>query len=328
MALDSAQFLDGTADAGPGDRASATRASRLPPLPCKAARDRLDDRFKTVTAFNEIVRGALEQLYLNEAPTLRGDPGGLHQTRVAFRRLRAALRAFKTLLRYDGRKAFNGEFRWFQQRLSPARDWHVFVDETYPKIVSSAHDRTRLREVEAAARRAGRMANRGAIDVLRSRRYTRLILRFEAWLEGLPATFDTRAGNKPVTKFARSVLRKTRRDLFALTRSVSRLSDDQAHAVRIRGKKARYGAEFFSQLFRPDEARPYIKSLQRLQDKLGDANDAAVARHLMSRLGPGEIDPQALIIVDRWAEQRKRSALRAAQPSWRALARSAPFWEE
>ena len=194
--------------------------------------------------------------------------------------------------------------------------------------MSSARDRTRLREVEAAARRAGRKANRGAIDVLRSRRYTRLILQFEAWLEGLPATFDTGAGNKPVTKFARSVLRKTRRDLFALTRSVSRLSDDQAHAVRIRGKKARYGAEFFSQLFPPDEARPYIKSLQRLQDKLGDANDAAVARHLMSRLRPGEVDPQALIIVDRWAEQRKRSALRAVQPSWRSLARSAPFWEE
>ena len=123
------------------------------------------------------------------------------------------------------------------------------------------------------------------------------------------------------------MLRKTRRDLLARAGSVSRLSDDRVHTVRVCGKKARYAAEFFSQLFAQDMAAPYIKALAKLQDRLGEANDAAVARQLMSRLRPGEVDAQALVAVDRWAERSRRAALRAAQPNWSALRKSAPFWQ-
>ena len=60
-------------------------------------------------AFQAIVRDTLEHLLRNQPPTLAGYPEGIHQTRVAMRRLRAALQAFKRLLPYRERKAFNGD---------------------------------------------------------------------------------------------------------------------------------------------------------------------------------------------------------------------------
>ena len=54
-------------------------------------------------AFSRIVHESLDHLYKNEKPTLKSHPKGVHQIRVAIRRLRAALRAFKDCLPYDKR---------------------------------------------------------------------------------------------------------------------------------------------------------------------------------------------------------------------------------
>ena len=49
-------------------------------------------------ALHGVLSAALEHLFVNHAPTLAGQPEGVHQTRVALRRIRAALRAFKGVL--------------------------------------------------------------------------------------------------------------------------------------------------------------------------------------------------------------------------------------
>ena len=114
-------------------RGYALARPALRPRPLKAPKVALAEEMSVGEAFNFIIGGALEHMFANEVPTLEGKAEGVHQTRVAMRRVRAALRAFKRVLPYDKRKAFNGEFRWFRQRLAPARDWQVFFERDASK---------------------------------------------------------------------------------------------------------------------------------------------------------------------------------------------------
>ena len=88
--------------------------------------------------FESVVDGALEHLFDNRVPVLSGHPGGVHQSRVAMRRLRAALRAFKGVLPYDRAESVQQRASLVPAgKLAPARDWHVFLDETLPLIAKA-----------------------------------------------------------------------------------------------------------------------------------------------------------------------------------------------
>ncbi|QTC89591.1 CHAD domain-containing protein [Brevundimonas pondensis] len=57
------------------------------------------------------------------------------------------------------------------------------------------------------------------------------------------------------------------------------LDAEARHHLRIRTKRLRYAAEFFTDLFPARRRRArYLKALERLQDTLGALNDLAVAR--------------------------------------------------
>ena len=309
-------------------RGYALARPTLRPKPLKAPKVVLSEEMSVGEAFNFIIAGALEHMFANEIPTLEGKAEGVHQTRVAMRRVRAALRAFKKILPYDKRKAFNGEFRWFQQRLAPARDWQVFLSETLPRIASAApgEDKAieRLRRIARAERRR---AVGDAAACLESRRYARLLLQFERWIASVEKEVGSRAFGEPVKPFARSVLRRTWRYFLEDTRPLSRLPDEDLHEIRKRGKKARYATQFFSSLWGGPEVPPFMKLMGRFQDSLGKTNDAVVARHILAVVKPGRLDPSVIRLAQEWSQARVRKCLRSAQPQWRGLGRIKPFWE-
>ena len=277
-------------------------------------------------AFRRIVGEAVRHLQSNQQPTLEGQPGGIHQSRVAIRRIRAALRAFKKVLPYDKRKAFNGEFRWFQGRLAPARDWHVFLSETLPQIGGGdgavPGDLGQLRKLAARERRR---ATAEARELFCSGRYTRLVLQFQRWLLALESE-NAAMFEMPLKPFAASVLDKTRRDFLLDTRPLSRMSEEDRHSLRKRGKKARYATEFFSGLWEGPQVERYLDLMEEIQDRLGEANDAVVARMLMASLSPRVLDAHGLLLVQSWSTARELACIRAGQPLWRRMQRAEPFW--
>ena len=310
------------------ERGYALARPSLRPRPAKARLRALDPAMTAGEAFDAVIRSALHHLFVNYEPTLKGHPEGVHQYRVAMRRLRAALRCFKKLLPYDKRKAFNGEFRWFQQRLGPARDWHVFLDETVPLVAKSRFgDEEGVERLRRIARTQRLRSTRDGTELLESRRHARLILQFERWLAGLREGADPKRFNMPVQDFGRAVLRKTHGELVADKRALSRMPPDHLHELRKRGKKLRYASEFFSPLWPREEARPLLKMLERLQNRLGEANDAAVARHILVTLGPQRVDHSAMRLMDDWSEARIANRIRKAMPHWRHLRSAEPFWE-
>ncbi|MEM8606096.1 MAG: CHAD domain-containing protein [Myxococcota bacterium] len=309
-------------------RGYALARPTLRPRSVKAKLPTLTADLTAGESFRVICSSALEHLFRNQAPVLSGHPGGIHQTRVAMRRIRAALRAFKGLLPYEKRKAFNSEFRAFQQRLAPARDWHVFLDETLPIILAAEPDQAdHIEKLRRVARQERRRATSEAVAALKSRRYARLILRFQKWLADLEREIPKKVFNQPVTPFAKSVLRKTRRELTSERRPLTRLPTEDVHTLRKNGKKARYATEFFSSLWDGPRVKPYLKLMAKLQDSLGSANDATVARQILWSLRPGRLEPEVVRLVQDWSDARIKTCITAAHPQWRRLRRAKAFWQ-
>lgn len=331
--LDFALALNDELGLSPEHRTKAQRGYALTrlslrPKPTDAKHVLLDPEMNAGQAFQKIITDALEHLFDNEIPVIQGMPGGVHQARVSIRRIRAALRAFKRILPYDKRKAFNGEFRWFQGRLGRARDWHVFLSETLPNIRDrhgNAH--INLDRLHKIALRERRRATRDAMQLFQGKRYTRLLLQFQRWLIALerenPELFQT-----DLQEFSRRVLEKTRRDMLLDPRPLSRMSADELHELRKRGKKARYATEFFADLLDPGRLEPYVEMMKAIQKQLGDANDAVVARHVLAGVPPKSLKESTLTLVQSWSEQQVRDCVKRAQPTWRKYKAAPPFWRE
>jgi inorganic triphosphatase YgiF len=296
----------------------------LRPARFKALDVPLDVGMSVGEAFEAIAGEALRHLQANKQLVLDGLPGGIHQSRVAMRRMRAALRAFKSILPYDKRKAFNGELRWFQARLAPARDWHVFLTETLPRVARKA-DPALIERLRRLALRERRRATAEAQTLLQGRRFVRLLLQFQRWLLALEGDHGE-LFERPLKPFALTVLDKTRRDFLHDTRPLSRMSEEDRHTLRKNGKKARYATEFFSGLWEGEHTKRYLKLMESLQDQLGVANDAVVARMVLASLSPRSLDHAGLLLVQDWSREREVQAVRKGQPLWRKMQRSPPFW--
>ena len=87
------------------------------------------------------------------------------------------------------------------------------------------------------------------------------------------------------------------------------------HEVRAQVKKLRYTLEAVSDIY-GKPADEILQALRRWQDKLGVQQDAAVASARLKSLAaapPGEISPETLFLMGRFAEYHEGAAVRARQ---------------
>ncbi|MBI3453773.1 MAG: CYTH and CHAD domain-containing protein, partial [Rhodospirillales bacterium] len=105
-------------------------AAHADPRAHKAAPLRLDRAATVAETVLRIGRNCLLHLRANEAAVRAGDvTEGVHQMRVAVRRLRSALSAFRGILGKDDRRQIGGGLRWIARQCAAAREWDVFRDE-------------------------------------------------------------------------------------------------------------------------------------------------------------------------------------------------------
>lgn len=262
------------------------------PRPARAGKLNLAPAMTVWEGFVAIARDCLGQLQANEAPVLAGeDPEGIHQARIAVRRLRAALSAFESVLAPAELELFTGELRWLQQCLGPARDWDVLIGESLNPLVAEIGLSGDLGELLARAETERQDAYRAAREVLRTERYTALQLRLERWFDSGRAGL----GAGPLPPFAVQVMDRYDKKLSRAGRRLDDLPENELHAVRIKAKKARYAAEFFRALFDKKGARRYIAAVRGIQGHLGALNDAIVARSLTAEAGLGDLPGQAAL---------------------------------
>jgi inorganic triphosphatase YgiF len=310
------------------------------PEPHKAKPIVLAPEMSTEDAFVAIVGNCLDQLRANEEAVLSTeDDEAIHQFRVALRRLRAIVSAYRDLVDDDFQATISIDLRWMQRQFGPARDLDVLIAETLQPI----HHRLRgqaafdqLIETGEAARTEARRAAHLAIE---NPRYVSMLIQCYRHLHSgdwRRASGRARLG-APAGDFARPLLQSRHKRLMKLGTRHQALPEPELHRLRLLAKKMRYAAEAFHSLYKPKPTRKYVASLTAIQDSLGSLNDAFVSRQLLSGLaqrlmierGMAEADANLLQgLVLGWQTARIDRDLGDFAEVWRNFAGEKRFWNE
>lgn len=249
-------------------------------------------------------------------------PIGIHQTRVALRRLRAAFGLFKSAVDGPVVRALSAEARWLAGECGPARDLHVFMTES----------------VEAVPPTIKRIANRllqshfeRARAALAGARFDGFDAQLEAFIALPPA--ETR---DPLDRFARRVLQERHDKVLRRGRKFRSLDAERLHRLRIAIKKQRYAAEFLRPAVAPSalaraQAKAYIDATARLQGALGALNDRTVAQHMVADLAmaarPNEDVALTLDALAKLASGGEKRRRRKLEEAWKSFGRAECFWQ-
>ncbi len=287
-------------------------------------------------AFVRALLNAIDHLRSNEQCVMfRTHAEGVHQMRIAVRRMRSALSICKAVVPSQQYAFLHGELKWLLDELGPARDMDVFQSELLNPVADAIPDERMLTVLRQRADKRCDDCYRVAQEAVASKRYTKLILRLSEWLlarewrQGASAEQEAILA-RPVREFADSVLDTRLKRVRKRGKRPKSLDDTQLHDLRIEVKKLRYTAEFFRTLY--PKTKRYLAMLRQLQDEIGQLNDICVARELLNVMtGDDEsgADPDlrfAFGLVLGWHTRRVAQSDGACADKVKRLRAAAPFW--
>jgi CHAD domain-containing protein len=276
----------------------------------------LSDDVTAAGAFRHIIDDALAHLLANHPAGAAGDIEGIHQIRVAIRRLRAVLALYQPLLEPHTERRFREALRSLGRIFGEARDWDVFCGEMLVSaqeygVASSWLD---LLRQPAETRRAAAHARVSA--EMHAPGMTATVIGLAEW----GAAAGT-AMNRPLRELAPNLLKRLEHKVARRGQHIARRADSELHALRKAVKKLRYCVEFLSPLFSHKQVKAYPRQCKRLLKQLGGLNDAVMAVAMAEQLG-GERQPElapAVAALARWAADQQAAARHDLPKNWHAL---------
>ncbi|MGJ4926112.1 CHAD domain-containing protein [Bradyrhizobium sp. HKCCYLS2038] len=301
----------------------------------KPRKPRLDPAASLDEAFAVILQGSLHHL-LQAMPAAEDgrNTEGVHQLRVALRRLRAALHLMQpveTSATLDGLAA---DARWLAQSLSAARDLDVFLTETLPEIAQACPSVAGFDTLRALAERQRDLAYRRLRLALADRRCAGFVLGLGAWIETrgwrndvAPETLRRLAA--PAIGFADHILAERHRKALKRGRGFRKLPAEDRHRLRLALKKLRYSVDFLLPLHGATKpAKKYAGRLAGLQQQLGQFNDIAVTADVIEGLGTTSTDAaMAAAAIAGWQAHALVKLERPLCEAWRAFTKAPTPWE-
>jgi inorganic triphosphatase YgiF len=250
----------------------------------KANPPQLSRKMPAETGLKQIVWECLSQLQGNQEMVLHGsDIEGVHQMRIALRRLRSALKVFGTVATKQRSAKMIEELRWITHVLGDARDLDVFVTQTLPPLLLQLQNQPSLDLLADRADQERSKAYKALREAISSQRYQRLILTLGDWLEN-ERWRGTKTVEYTVEDVALLILEKRYKRLKKHSKGLAQALPEERHAARIAAKNLRYAAEFFASLYSSRKSASFIKKLSQLQDHLGVLNDMNITNHLLTKL--------------------------------------------
>lgn len=315
-----------------GDAIGAVKARRAP----------LDPQASLDDAIVAMLGSCLDH-FLANWPALVHSPRpeeAIHQMRVALRRLRAGVGLLRRGVVGEGLEAAGARAKAIAATLGEARNLDVLKEMLADgPLAQSSPEPSFFALLDAVeCRRAERHA--AAQRLVLAPETTQFVLDLRATLAARDWTaraaepggggpcvppLDPRAPGSARAFAARS-LDRLHRKAMKKSRGLATLAPAQRHQARIAFKKARYAAEFFETLFHASaRARKYLRRTAALQDRLGAANDMAVAADLLREIGEDRkaVAPASAFAVGWCAHAGDATDWRKAE---KALKKLEPFW--
>ncbi|HKX06565.1 MAG TPA: CHAD domain-containing protein [Stellaceae bacterium] len=300
----------------------------------------LDPAMTGSQAFETILRHNLTHMLTNERAAREGhDPEGVHQVRLAARRLRSVLSLFRSVVPAETVVTLTEELKWLAGEISAARDLDVFLDELLLPVQEAFAEDADLAALKAMARDRRGIAYEQVRAAFATQRYTALLLQIgrliesRAWQETLePLTAQRLA--EPARIIASDLLSERYRKVRKRGRGFGDLTAKDRHRLRLGVKKLRYAAECFRSLFEGEGTPGYLKSLSRLQDSLGYLNDVETARDLLTAFDTRNGSPQAAALtrasglVIGWYQRGAKELESKQRKQWKQFRSDTPFWTE
>ena len=324
------------------DRSTATRGydliSGARPEPVRTMPIVIDRQMTVGDAFVTVARACLGHLRANQRVVSEtDDPEGVHQMRVALRRLRTLVGAFRKAMDPRAEAFFKEKCRWLHSAIGPARDWDVFILETLAPLMATRGDDPALAALRLHAVNFRERAYRTARRTLNLPAHTELFLQADAWFETGDWGISRDRGAvlaEPVVPWAERVLRKFARRLHRSVGDASDMAPSELHAARISVKKLRYASDFFRCLFPLDAVSGYTSRLREIQDVLGSLNDIDTGCKLvgalerrMAREGNSAAAARAAgLILGRQSTVAERELARF-RSVWKDYLKIEPFWD-
>jgi len=316
-------------DPRPASIHSLARKGLGPAQPVKAHPARISRAMRPEDVFRATLSDCLAQLTANVA-TLRAARSveGLHQLRVALRRLEVVLKAFGEEFEQDWLSDLRSRAKILSSRLGPARDLDVFLTELLDAPAEGNENeaflnlRARMEEMRDRAWKEAGDCVAGADFAL-----------FTEDVAGLAHSRLPLARDTKLSRVAKRLL--DRQQARALKRGKKARDGDEAnlHSLRIALKKLRYTAEFLAPLYPRRKVKHYVRELRALQEHLGAINDIAHVRATIAKLlreteakrpAPGE--RYAAGLVAGWYRARRPHIAKQALKRWKKFRKVEPFW--
>lgn len=244
----------------------------------------------------------LHKLRKNEAKAREGDPDGVHDMRVATRRLRAGLKVMEeTVFEPEKCQKFRRKLRSLANALGATRDSDVFLEhlEQYSKTLPG-EKLVGLEPLRLEINQRREEARQQMLRELDRKRTARLLDNLEKYLKAPDAAVRKDSGDENeatpvlVRHFAGSALWQGYEQVRAYETRLPDASVVVLHRLRVACKRLRYTLEFFEEAL-PQTAGSLISQLTEAQDKLGALHDQQVAQELIDQLTKKEPDNQALV---------------------------------
>ncbi len=247
----------------------------------------------------------------------------IHQMRIGTRRLRAIVNIFADIMDVQWASELELELRWLAQLLGGIRDLDVLrvrLQESSRGKKNISKMRNGLRSIDDALAARHRDAKAAMLEGLQSERYHALMERLHF---GQLAPQVTLEASGPVLDVVRPRLNRAWKKL---SRAAEKLKQDDAaaeyHRVRKMGKRIRYATELMSADFPPKEQERVLRftnRMKKLQDTLGELQDAEVARKTVELLLESQPEfRDELHILIQTQEQIEAKARRKFPKAWRA----------
>lgn len=301
--------MSATAEGQEADATAARAESESGPLTADMPAD---------AALGCIVLECRKEIIAHRAAVLASDDScGVHQIRVALRRLRAALALFGDVVADASELRFiDTEARRLADSFAPARDLQVFLSETAPGAP---------REImRIGARLVDRRLARARI-VLGSPRFAEFDRRLERF-----AAIRSEGGGENLGDFSRRILDRCEARVRRRGRGLAGLSVRKLHRLRLAAKRLRYAVGFLAPVFGSRRTEDYAEAAIGLQDALGRMNDRKMSGQVLGDIARAGRSSRGvrrsckrLTRRLRRPSKRQRTALKHA---WKTFKRSQPFW--
>jgi inorganic triphosphatase YgiF len=295
----------------PSIRSKSTRgfelAAGVPPAVRKPRKLRLDPSSSLDETFAAILRACLLHL-LQSIPAAEDgrDPEGIHQLRVALRRLRSALDLMRSVVSLSKLDLLRSEAKWLARNLSPARDWDVFEQDTL-RVVAKGCPSIAGFDALASAVEQRRAASYDRVrQVLADRRTSLFLIGLGGWIEARGWRSDVAPDHlaqlaEPATNFAQRILSAQHAKVLKRGRPFKSRSTEERHRVRLAAKKLRYVADFLLPLYgERKSAKRFSSNLAELQQQLGVYNDMATTASLLADIGAEAGSSSAAAAIAGW----------------------------